>query len=186
MSPGLAVVATGTAIATDRVRPAHNSPSFFADPAGWLVAAAVQDALAGCTEPVLADPDQVGVLVLSATGPARSMRDIAGTATRGMVSPLRFAGANPGVLAGLACIRWRLRGPSLNLAMAPADGVDVARTVVTAWLTGGQATWVLVAGHHDAGDQQIARCAVATLAGPHHTGLSLAAALVPLEAPDDR
>ena len=44
---------------------------------------------------------------------------IAGTAARGFVSPLRFAGANPGVLAGLACIRWKLRGPSLTFAMAP-------------------------------------------------------------------
>ena len=181
--PRPAVVATGTASATDRVRQAHNSPSFFADPAAWLVAAAVQDALTGCAEPVLADPDQVGVLVLSATGPTRSMREIAGTATRGMVSPLRFAGANPGVLAGLTCIRWRLRGPSLNLAMAPADGAGVAQTVVTAWLTGGQATWVLVAGHHDTGARQTARCAVATHAGPHHAGPSLAAALVPPEAP---
>ena len=181
--PRPAVVATGTAGATDRVRQAHNSPSFFADPAGWLVAAAVQDALTGCAGPVLADPDQVGVLVLSATGPTRSMREIAGTATRGMVSPLRFAGANPGVLAGLTCIRWRLRGPSLNLAMAPADGVDVAQTVVTAWLTGGQATWVLVAGHHDTGTRQTARCAVVTLAEPHHAGPSLAAALVQPEAP---
>jgi hypothetical protein len=67
--------------------------------------------------------------------------------------------------------------------MAPADGVDVAQTVVTAWLTGGQAAWVLVAGHHDAGARQIARCAVATLAGPRRTGLSLSAALIPLEAP---
>jgi hypothetical protein len=155
--PGeIVVIASGTARPADPAQVSRNAPSFFADPAGWLVAAAVEDALSNCPQQILSVPDQVGVVVLGDEGPARTMRDIARTARTGLVSPLRFAGTNPGILAGLPCIRWKLRGPSLNLSMRPAAGIDTAAIVASAWLRSGQADYVIVAatGRVPAGDSE--------------------------------
>ncbi len=175
----IAVVGSGTAAATDPTRYARNSSSFFVDPAGWLVAAAVEEALDGCPEPVLSVPDRVGVVVLSDDGPAATMRAIAGTAGRGLVSPLRFAGANPGVLAGLPCIRWRLRGPSLTFAMEPDAAISAAQVVAAAWLYGGQAAYVLIASHLG----EVAHCAVTRRGAP---GRTLREVLVPANGATSR
>jgi hypothetical protein len=138
----LAVLARGHA-AGEPV-PVRNGPSFYADPAAWLVVAAITDALGSTT---LSDVDDTGVIVVSAEGSARTMGDIAAAVERGRVSPLRFAGSNPAILAGLACIVWKLRGPSILLAMRPAAGLDVAGALARAWLRDGQAHQVIVAAH---------------------------------------
>ena len=173
---GFAVVATGSAGATDPAEFSRNGPSFFVDPSGWLVAAAVTDALSRSGEPVLATPDQVGMVVLGNTATATAMRELARGAARGLVSPLRFAGANPGVLAGLPCIQWKLRGPSLTFTMDPAAGIGVAATVVGSWLRGGQANYVVVAAHWRNSGGEFARCAIvrAVRSGDAtvHTGLA--------------
>lgn len=185
----IAVVGWGTAATADPARYARNSSSFFADPAGWLVAAAVQDALDRCPEHVLSEPDQVGIAVLSDDGPAATMRTISDTARRGLVSPLRFAGANPGILAGLPCIRWKLRGPSLTFTMELDAAIDVARVIATAWLYGGQARYVLIVGHrvaadpHGGDDLAVARAAVTR---PGVSGRSLREVLVRTDVPEPR
>jgi hypothetical protein len=138
----------------------RNGPSLFADPVAWLVAAAAAAALAACSGDVLSEPDEVGVIAVSSGCTARTMRAIAGTAGGGLVSPLRFAGAIPGVLAGLVCIRWKLRGPTLTFSMDPVAGIDVAATVAGAWLSRGQARHVLVAAHRIEDGHHMARCVV--------------------------
>ncbi|TMM37893.1 MAG: polyketide synthase [Actinobacteria bacterium] len=157
---GLTVIADGTVAAADPRRYSRNAPSFYADPAGWLVAAAVQEAFDGCAGEPLSVPDEVGVVAVSAACTAHTMGAIATSARDGLVSPLRFAGASPGILAGLACIRWKLRGPTLTLAMDPVAGLDVAATVAGGWLRDGQARYVLVAAYTVEDDQHVARCAV--------------------------
>jgi hypothetical protein len=156
----LTVIASGTVAAANPAALSGNRPSFYADSVGWLVTAAVAEAIANSSEEFLSQPDEVGVVAVSdvCTGP--SMRQIASTAGNGVVSPLRFAGANPGVLAGLPCIRWKLRGPTLTLTMNPAAGVEVAATVAASWLRGGQASYVLVIAHLIEAEQHVARCAV--------------------------
>lgn len=161
----LATLAIGAASGADPAF-ARNGPSFFADPAAWLVTAAVADALGACPENVLARPDRTGVIAVSQRCTATTMQAIARTAGRGLVSPLRFAGANPGILAGLPAIIYKLRGPSLVLATDPATGIPAAAAVAAAWLRQHQAAYVLVAVHLVREGEQSAQCAVVRAARP--------------------
>ena len=155
---GLTVVSTGEARSADLAGCSRNGPSFYADPVAWLVTAAITGAIERGPLDVTAAADEVAVIVLSRGCTTPTMRTIAGTAGRGLVSPLRFAGANPGVLAGLPCITHALRGPSLVLATPVADGLAVAAVVAGSWLVTGQARYVLVAAHErDAGGHAV-RC----------------------------
>ncbi|WP_406207807.1 polyketide synthase [Kitasatospora sp. NBC_01560] len=163
---GFAVAGTGTAASATPAEFARNAPSFFADPVAWLIAAAVDRALDDCPDDLTHRPDQVGVIALSALCSGLTMAALAASAGRGMVSPLRFAGANPGVLAGLPCIRRQFRGPTLTLAMPPAHGLEPAAVAAGAWLDGGQATHVLIATHLVEDGVHVARCAVLR-AAPH-------------------
>ncbi|MCC3772573.1 polyketide synthase, partial [Streptomyces sp. UNOC14_S4] len=106
-----------------------------------------------------------GIVVMSATGSEQTMRVIARSVPRSRVSPLRFAGANPGVLAGLSALRHGLRGPSLLLAMHPDAATPVALTVIDGWLADGQARHVLLAGLEPTSDGHLCRCQVLTGAG---------------------
>jgi Beta-ketoacyl synthase, N-terminal domain len=133
----------------------HNRPSMFADPVGWLVAEVVQAQLATVRA---ADPEHTGLVVVSEIATAETMGRLAVTARAGRVSPIRFAGANPGVVAGLACIRSGLRGPALLLTMAPAAGLPVAAMMARAWLRDGAATGVLVVEHELSADAHRLRC----------------------------
>lgn len=139
----------------DPVRCADNRPSFYADPVAWLVVRAVEQAL---DEPL--QSDQVAVLVLSDTTTRPTMAGIADKAARGRVSPLRFAGANPGILAGLTCIQWGFTGPSLVLANDPADALDTAAAVVDCWLDSGQARHVVCVAHRTGPNGHRARAVV--------------------------
>ncbi|TDV37788.1 hypothetical protein [Actinophytocola oryzae] len=147
----------------------RNRSSLYADPVAWLVDAAVRRALDSCGESLGHDgaADDVGILALSETCTARTIRSIAGMTARGRVSPLRFAGANPGSLAGLSCLTGRFRGPSVTLAMSVPAGVGPAVLVAAGWLRAGQATHVVLAVHdrRTDGDGQVhhARCAVTRL-----------------------
>jgi hypothetical protein len=189
---GFTAVAVGTAAGADPAAFSRNSPSFFADPAAWAVTAAVADALARSAAEVRAAVDgrsgtaatATGVLVVSAQCTATTMRAIAGTAGRGLVSPLRFAGANPGVLAGLPCITWRLRGPSLVLGSDAETALPVAAVVVRSWFELGQAGYALVAVHSvvaaPAGEaRHEVRCAVLRPTRPGEAGDELVALFAP-------
>ena len=181
---GCTAVAVGGTAGADPAEFSRNSPSFFADPAAWAVTAAVADALARSAADVRAaiggeSAASVGVIVISPQCTATTMRAIGRTAGRGLVSPLRFAGANPGVLAGLPCITWRLRGPSLVLGSEAADAVPVAAVVARSWLEAGQTCYVLAAVHSMRDHGHAARCAVLRAARPDEPGDDLAALLVP-------
>ncbi|GAA3452396.1 hypothetical protein [Dactylosporangium matsuzakiense] len=141
---------------------ARNAPSFFVDPAGWLVNTAVSGALqtTGALPTTAIEPDEVAVIVVSDICSATTMASIAASAERGVVSPLRFAGANPGVLAGLPCIRGKLRGPSLTLTMPPDEGLPVAAVVAAGWLRDGHARHVVLATYAIEAGRPVARCAV--------------------------
>ncbi|GAA2682675.1 polyketide synthase [Streptomyces lunalinharesii] len=164
--PGTRVLGSATVVADDPSEHARNRPSFYADPAAWLVAETVDRALADCAEHVLAAADDTAILVMSATGTERTMRRIAGAVPRSRVSPLRFAGANPGVLAGLPALHHGLRGPSLLLAGHPDAAAPVAGTVIAGWLGDGHARHVLLVGLHTTeGDRVTCCCLVLTRAG---------------------
>jgi hypothetical protein len=165
-SAGIAVVGEASVVTGTPAEFSRNASSFFADPAAWLLVAAVEQALADCPEPVLAAPDEVGVIVVSDRCTLLTMDAIAATAARGLVSPLRFAGANPGVLAGLPCIVLGLRGPTLVLTMDPADGAGPATAVAASWLRAGQARHLLLAVYSLVGGGHVARCLILRAAAP--------------------
>ncbi|MFI6520848.1 beta-ketoacyl synthase N-terminal-like domain-containing protein [Spirillospora sp. NPDC050679] len=145
----LALLGTSVLEAADPAGFAENKPSFYADPAAWMIASAVERALdepsADVRAAVLARPDRVATIVTCAAASLPAARAIARTAGRGRVSPLRFAGANPGILAGLTCIRLGLRGPSLVLDGDPDRTAPTALTVARDWLRRGRARHVVLA-----------------------------------------
>jgi 3-oxoacyl-(acyl-carrier-protein) synthase len=128
----------------------RNSPSLFADPLAWLVA----DAVAALLEGSAAVRDETGIIVCSETATTETMRSLAASVPSGRLSPMRFAGANPGVVAGLSCIRLGLRGPSLVLTMPPDTGRAVAALMATGWIRDGCASAVVLVEHlvRDGGD----------------------------------
>ncbi|MFD6565081.1 hypothetical protein [Micromonospora profundi] len=121
--------------------------AFYADPVAWLVADAVGTALdaAGVQGPTAGT--DVGMVAVSEHATGHTMREVAhAVRERGRVSPLRFAGAAPGSVAGLACIVHGLRGPSLLLSMSPGAARPAVAVLAGAWL-GASCTQVVVAEH---------------------------------------
>jgi 3-oxoacyl-(acyl-carrier-protein) synthase len=143
----------GEATLTDDLAARHSRPSFYADPAAWLAVEAVaaaldQAALDQAAAAVTAAAEEVGVLAVSATATTHTMRGIRRTAATGRVSPLRFAGANPGSLAGLVCLQYGFRGPSLTLSMHPDQAWPVP-TIRRDWLHGPCRYVITVTHRHD-------------------------------------
>ncbi len=158
----LALLGHATVRGDDPARFAANRSSFYVDPVAWMVAAAAREAIACCESPLTADNDNdnVGVLVLGGTSTLPTSSIIASGARRGRVSPLRFAGANPGMLAGLTCIQLGLRGPSLVVRSDLAHGLGTAQALLETWLHGGRADTVLLAACHRESAEYVVTCVV--------------------------
>lgn len=134
-SPEPALIGRGHAARTEDTARRHAEPSFYADPAAWLAVEAVAVALGDAPVAVADAAEDTGVLAVSAMATTSTVRAIRRGAARGRVSPLRFAGANPGSLAGLVCIRYGFRGPSLTLSMPPDEAWPVP-AIRRTWLAG--------------------------------------------------
>src|SRR3984893_18790740 len=117
----------------------------YADPAAWITAAAVALALSESKDLVAASSHEIGMVVVSDQGPATSMAEVNAATPSGFSSPLRYAASNPGSLAGVSCIAFGLRGPTINLTMLPADGISVALRLCEGWLNRGVARWMVLA-----------------------------------------
>lgn len=117
----------------------------YADPAAWTTATAVARALSGRAD--LSGPiaHEIGIVVVSDCGAAETMNVVAAAAVEGFSSPLRYPAASPGSLAGVACIAFGFRGPTLNLTMLPHQGIPVALQISAGWLSRGIARHILVA-----------------------------------------
>ncbi|QLI99755.1 hypothetical protein HZZ00_01330 [Streptomyces sp. NEAU-sy36] len=169
-------------------RHSRNGSSLFADPLAWLMAeaaeAAARDCRTGLTE--IGDlseiGDLVGMIAISEVCTLDTMRLIARATPRGRLSPLKFAGANPGSLAGLACIRQGFRGPTLTLSMPPAAALRAALDVAAGWFGRGSARFVLLGTHRQDGDTHAVRCAVlqSVRAPEPHTESALARLAAPV------
>jgi hypothetical protein len=117
----------------------------FADPAAWITANAVHHALAGA-EGILAEfRHQIGIITVSDQGPAKSMAKMQADGETGFSSPLHYAASGPWTLAGVSCIAFGLRGPTLNLTMEPREGVPVALGLCAGWLTRNVAPFIVIA-----------------------------------------
>jgi hypothetical protein len=119
----------------------------FADPAAWTTATAVALALAGAGELLAEWRRQIGMIAISDHGPAAAMAKVQTDGATGFSSPLHYAASSPGTLVGVSCIAFGLRGPTMNLTMAPRDGVPVAMILCANWLARGAARFMIVATH---------------------------------------
>ena len=117
----------------------------YADPVAWTVAAAIARATRTSGGLLDAWRHDVAVVVVSDDGPVLTMAQVQTNAEAGFSSPLRYAAANPGSLAGVACIASGFRGPTLNFAMRPCDGIPVGLLVGRAWLRRGIARALVLA-----------------------------------------
>ena len=117
----------------------------YADPAAWITAAAAANAILNVTDKLAASLHEVGMIVVSDQGPAFTMAEVNAATSNGFSSPLRYAAASPGSLAGVACIALGFRGPTLNFTMLPDDGVPVALQLCSGWLSRRAARYVVLA-----------------------------------------
>ncbi|GAB3838675.1 beta-ketoacyl synthase N-terminal-like domain-containing protein [Kribbella italica] len=119
-------------------------PSLYVDPVAWLLLESAERAIGNNLDDVRGE---VAVLVVSTYATLDTMAGIAGTATSGRVSPLRFAGASPGGAASLTCLVHGFRGPSLLLTSGPESSWPVAVTMARSWLRTGAAVRVILSVH---------------------------------------
>lgn len=130
----------------------QRTASFYADPVAWLVVDAVEAALATAGDAVRYGGTEVGVVSISDEGTLHTMRLMASGLRRHRVAPLRFAGANPGAVAGLPCIVFGFKGPSLMLSMPVDAGRPVAEMVARGWLGSGACSYVVINEHEVGAD----------------------------------
>ena len=166
---GLTTLARGLRETGDLAAEGRRTASFYADPAAWLVVSAVEAALAEAPEAVRREPAEIGALAVSDHGSRHTMRSVADTAARGRVSPLRFAGANPGSLAGLLCITLGFRGPSLLVCMPPERAGPIVALIAAGWLATGQCRYIAVAEHSANNGHHTVSAHILAPASDHHT-----------------
>lgn len=117
----------------------------FADPAAWTTATAVAGAMAGAGELLSEWRHETGMIAVSDQGPGGAMARVEEDGTKSFSSPLHYAASSPGTLAGVSCIAFGLRGPTLNLTMAPRAGVSIALAMGAGWLKRKAARFMVVA-----------------------------------------
>ncbi|MFV2010012.1 MULTISPECIES: beta-ketoacyl synthase N-terminal-like domain-containing protein [unclassified Micromonospora] len=153
----LEVVGHGVHRAVPLPTRSRRTASGYADPVAWLVADTVAEALRDAGRVVVGSGRDTGVLAVSEYATRPTMGLVAAGAGRGRVSPMRFAAANPGSIAGLACIEHRLRGPSLMLSMPPGAARPVATALLCGWLSSGACQYAVLSEHerHPAGTHSV-------------------------------
>jgi hypothetical protein len=114
----------------------------YADPAAWVAAAAVADALRPVHAAVVAAHDRAAVVAISADGPVEAMAGMCEASREGASSPIRFPASNAGSLAGLTSIALSFRGPTLMLTLPPDRGVPVGLLLAGAWIGRGVVSFV--------------------------------------------
>jgi len=117
----------------------------YADPAAWITAAAVGNAILNVRDELAVSLHDVGIIVVSDRGPACTMSEVNAATVKGFSSPLRYSAASPGTLVGVTCIAFGFRGPTLNFTMLPENGVPVALQLCENWLFRGVARYMVLA-----------------------------------------
>src|SRR5262252_3967077 len=88
----------------------RDRPSFYATPVAWAAANFMQ-LLIGDGGGIV--PHHTGMIVVSDECSLATIQDLSRTAAQGTVSPLRFAGASPSIVAGLPALEQGIRGPTV-------------------------------------------------------------------------
>jgi hypothetical protein len=141
------VMVVKTAIYSDmKVR---NRPSFYATPVAWAAANFTQlliDNEGGIV------PHRTGMVVVSDECSLTTIRDLSRTAAQGTISPLRFAGASPSIVAGLPALQQGIRGPTLCLTMPPDHASSAIVALISYWIRYGNIVSVIAIAHYKQGE----------------------------------
>jgi hypothetical protein len=135
----------------DLFEPRARTTVRFADPAAWITAAAVARAISASKDSLFPCLHDVGVVVVSDQGPGATMAEVCAAAKTGFSSPLRYAASSPGSLAGVSCITFGFRGPTLNLTMSIDDGLPTALQMCSTWLMRRTARFMVLATFKSSG-----------------------------------
>ena len=123
----------------------NNKPSLYADPLAWGVVNFIENSFSKTQ--INFDSENTAIIVVSDTCSKETIEKLYPLYKKGRSSPLKFAGANPGVLAGLASIIFKFRGPSIVLAMMQQHSGNALYALTKYWFTHEQASQVFVITH---------------------------------------
>jgi hypothetical protein len=128
---------------------AQNKPSLYAPPVAW--------AAANFTRLLIEDeggilPHHTGIIVASDECSLSTIREISRSAAQGTISPLRFAGASPSIVAGLPALQHGIRGPALALTMPPDHASSVIVAMINYWIRYGNIVSVIAIAHYKQGE----------------------------------
>jgi len=143
------VMAVKTAIYSDIK--ARNRPSFYATPVAWAAAHFIQ-LLIEDEGGIVAH--HTGMIAASDECSLSTIRELSRTAAQGTISPLRFAGANPSIVAGLPALQHGIRGPTLSLTMPPEHASSVILAMINYWIRYGNIVSVIAIAHYQQGEHR--------------------------------
>lgn len=123
---------------------ARNRPSFYATPVAWAAADFTQS-LIGDEGGIV--PHHTGMIVVSDECSLSTIRDISRTAAQGAISPLRFAGASPSIVAGLPALQQGIRGPTVCLTMPPEHASSAIVALINYWMRYSNIVSVIAIAH---------------------------------------
>ncbi len=129
-------------------------PSLYADPLSWLIFDVVENVTSQQEGSFLAAKEGVGHIVVSEACTSFTMAELSTAIDLGHLSPLRFSGANPGLVCTLPSQLLGFCGPSLVFSMAPSKGADPALDIARSWLRSGRASHVFISCHQRELDDQ--------------------------------
>ncbi|MFK4259173.1 hypothetical protein [Agrobacterium tumefaciens] len=128
-----------------------NAPSIFADPLAWAVADFV-GGLLGETELASSDRIQTGLIVVSDLCSLSTIRALSAMAKQDFLSPLKFAGASPSIVSGLAALREQIRGPTVTFTMDPRTSRAAITALIRLWMMFNSVSPVIVVTHLEVPD----------------------------------
>lgn len=128
---------------------ARNRPSFYATPVAWAAADFTQLLIEGESGIV---SHHTGMIVVSDECSLSTIRDLSRTAAQGTISPLRFVGASPSIVAGLPALQQGIRGPTLALTMPPDRASSAIVALINYWFRYSNIVSVIVIAHYKLGE----------------------------------
>lgn len=128
-----------------------NRPSFYATPVAWAAADFARQLIAQEGE---VEPHDTGIVVVSDQCSLRTIRELASSAAHGSISPLRFAGASPSIVAGLPALQQGIRGPTVALTMPPEHAPSAVLALICQWIVDCGIGAVIAITHFERRDQR--------------------------------
>jgi hypothetical protein len=142
-----AVIEVKTAVYRDLK--SRNRPSFYAPPLAWAISDFTRELI---EDEGKIEPHHTGLIVVSDECSLSTIRELSRTAAQGSISPLRFAGSSPSIVAGLTALEQGIRGPTLCLTMAPDHAANAIVALIKYWLRHNNVVSVIVVAHYAVGD----------------------------------